>query len=105
MRTDWTAVDAEPSLHDVMADPITTSHLMRSDRIGPRDVYTAIEKVRPAWKTSAAETPIANGPSEQSKGLGDSQHPLCRLSRICEGLLPVMGSAFALAALFLLIPW
>ena len=42
MKTDWTALGAEPSLPDVMADPITAL-LMRSDRIWRRDVYAAIE--------------------------------------------------------------
>lgn len=103
MKTVWTALGAEPSLHDVMVDPITTL-LMRSDRIGPRDVYAAIEKVRPAWTTGGAGSPLADRPSKQSWEPDDDRHPLCRLSRICDGVLPVMGSAFALAALLILIP-
>ena len=48
--------------------------------------------------------PLADRRSGQSKEPNDGRHPLCRLSRICEGLLPVMGSVFALAALLFLIP-
>lgn len=103
MKTDWTTLGAEPSLHDVMADPVITL-LMRSDRIGSCDVYAAIGKVRSTWKKGDAGTPLADHQSEQSREPDDSQHPLCRLSRICEGLLPVMGSIFALATLLFLIP-
>lgn len=103
MRTDWTAPGAEPSLHDVMADPMIAL-LMQSDRIGPHDVYAAIENIRPARKTGAAGAPLADRPSEQSREPDDGQHPLRRLSRKCEGLLlPVTGSAIALATLSILI--
>jgi len=103
MRIDRTAVGTKPSLHDVMADPMIAL-LMESDRIESRDVYAAIEKVRPAWTTGGAGRPLADRSSEQSREPDDDRHPLCHLSRICEGLLPVIGTVFALAALLILIP-
>lgn len=103
MRTDWIAFGTEPSLHDVMADPILAL-LMQSDRIEPRDVFAAIEKARPTWKAGGAKRSLTGRPSEQYRDSNDDQHPLCRLSRLCEGLLPVTGTAVALAVLLVLIP-
>ncbi len=102
MNTNWTTLGAEPSLQDIMADPIMML-LTRSDRIAPRDVLTAVEMARSGLRAANNCLSLKHAASFGFRHRDNFQHPLCRLSRLCEGILPLMGSAIALAILLILI--
>lgn len=102
MKAPSTLLGVEPTLGEVMADPITRV-VMQSDNVASRDVFAAIErsKSRRALAPKWLGSPFPRSDSEPASG--GSSHPLCRLSRLCEGVLPLLGSVVALIVLLAIV--
>ncbi len=101
METNWTGLGVEPTLQQVMADPVI--HLvMRSDGIIAEDVWAAVETARRVRGPAAQAALDSESESEKVPRGEKSDHPLCRLSRLCEGILPFAGSTAALVLLVIL---
>ena len=70
----------EPTLDELLSDPITQI-LMQHDGDRPDDVRAVIDQAK------------------HRNGRHRIDSPLCRISRLCEGILPIGGSIAAMAAL------
>lgn len=80
----------EPKFNDVMDDPIMNL-LLRSDNLTHAQVRNSSHLARQRMATRAA-----------AKSSLDRHDPMCRISRLCGGILPIAGSAVALFLLLLL---
>lgn len=83
-RTDRN-VPTELTLEEALADPIVHL-LMRSDGVSPDGVRATMRFAR---RGIAGEH-------------GASADPLCRVSRLCDGILPIAGAVTALIVLLAL---
>ena len=63
----------EPALNELLSDPITQM-LMQHDGVRPDDVRAVIDQAK------------------HRNGRYPMDSPLCRISRLCEGTLPILGS-------------
>ena len=102
MERNWSRAGVELVLHEVMAEPIV--HLvMRRDRLTADDVWAVINE---AQRRQRLRTEAAGASGSALAGDGELQpdrHPLCAISTLCEGILPLAGSTVALAVLFALL--
>jgi len=66
MSTDWEASNAEPSLDDVLSDPIIRL-LMQGDRTGESEVRKLIERVRVSLAETGVDAPAVSAPARKTK--------------------------------------
>ncbi len=63
METNWTTLGIEPTLEQIMADPITRL-LMQSDGIEAKEVWAAVETVRHRQELAAQRPKISDSEGE-----------------------------------------
>ena len=66
MSTSWEASNAEPSLDDVLGDPIVRL-LMQGDRTGESEVRKLIERVRTSLATAGDDGGIVSAPARPGR--------------------------------------
>ena len=98
MEANWTVPVIEPTLQQVTADPMI--HLvMQRDGLEAKDERQAHRCVELPRSRPRQRAPLSVSDRGQAPGGNKDSHPLCRLSRLCEGILPFAGSITALIAL------
>ena len=66
MSTSWEASNDEPSLDEVLSDPIVRL-LMQGDRTGESEVRKLIERVRTSLTTTGGDGPSVSAPRRKAK--------------------------------------
>jgi len=100
MKRDWSKAGIEPSLAEIAADPIVRMVMRRHGQSADelrRMLAPARRAVRrrSGWRAKLRRL--------RRSGAGAAgRNPWCRLSRICEGIVPLAGTTAAIVTLVLL---
>ena len=98
MTQDWLQPGFEPSIDEMMSDPLVQA-IMRRDGLSVEQVRGVVERARSARHPNRerVEPPLPR--TSEEMGSYSHQSAMCKLSRLCQGNLPLAGSLTAVIVL------